>query len=222
VVTLKPDEKLALTEAVGSLHEMFTESFGVRKIRGIDRDLRARVDGDHLFDLCAYPEFDFEIRNAELATLFDAEYCAPSWDDVSSAFKQPAKSPITQLLYSVLWKGGHLPKIHNIVSGIDDAKNDRPIRSGRNSDPWVFYQFGRHLADPLEPIVDQHTIRAYRHIECGDSYAVASEALVTRENLVGYREWFFHRKIIGNRKRVQRELDQLLFSVGKAIKARGA
>ena len=79
------------------------------------------------------------------------------------------KCPLALLLYSILWKNGDRNKFGPIMHGLDNRKLDKEkhkedfekLANVRTNGSYVFYQFGKHIRDRREPIVDQHTIRAH-------------------------------------------------------------
>ncbi len=99
-----------------------------------------------------YPKASFDLSPSEVEELFK------SVDRVSHRIKfdrTQAFSPFEKLLLAVLWKNGHIDRIQSIVDGIVECERED---TGYGV---IFRQFGRSLINESEPIVDQHTIRAY-------------------------------------------------------------
>jgi hypothetical protein len=55
------------------------------------------------------------------------------------------------------WKNNDLKKLKHIIEGIKDENEYK--KTG-----IVFYQFGKHLRNIGEPIIDQHVLRAFQFI----------------------------------------------------------
>lgn len=127
-------------------------------------------------------------------------------------------SPLEKLLYSVLWKNGDLGKEKHIVEGVLASENDDNSSKERG---LVFYQYGKHLAKREEPIVDQHTIRAFllfKNIESEDSEItkIRKKDTLKNDELLNFRIWIKSSEIGGIDN--QFHIDKVLFSLGKAVK----
>lgn len=127
-------------------------------------------------------------------------------------------SPLEKLLYSVLWKNGDLGKEKHIVEGVLASKDDDNSSKERG---LVFYQYGKHLAKREEPIVDQHTIRAFllfKNIESEDSEItkIRKKDTLKNDELLNFRIWIKSSEIGGIDN--QFHIDKVLFSLGKAVK----
>ena len=145
-----------------------------------------------------YPKIDFTITKDELNGIeFDHE-----GNLILSSLK--ITSPLEKLFYAVLWKNGDLPKLKHVVKGIKgiDPENER----------IVFHQFGRHLSNTDEPIIDQHVLRAVREY-------IQLEKETDSEILNEYKKW--RNKIPVNatdRAEVFYLIDKVLFFLGKSLK----
>jgi hypothetical protein len=127
-------------------------------------------------------------------------------------------SPLEKLLYSVLWKNGDLGKEKHIVEGVLASEDDDNSSKERG---LVFYQYGKHLAKREEPIVDQHTIRAFllfKNIESEDSEItkIRKKDTLKNDELLNFRIWIKSSEIGGIDN--QFHIDKVLFSLGKAVK----
>ncbi|MFT6903649.1 MAG: hypothetical protein ACJAS1_000293 [Oleiphilaceae bacterium] len=127
-------------------------------------------------------------------------------------------SPLEKLLYSVLWKNGDLGKEKHIVEGVLASEDDDNSSKERG---LVFYQYGKHLAKREEPIVDQHTIRAFllfKNIESEDSEItkIRKKDTLKNDELLNFITWIKSSEIGGIDN--QFHIDKVLFSLGKAVK----
>jgi hypothetical protein len=164
-----------------------------------------------------YPSLGVEISEAELGVmrqLFPATGAVPpNTEQVAIA----VTDPIAKLLYALIWKNGEANRLPHILRGVEDVH--RGI-DGYPSDGLVMYQFGRSLADPSEPIVDRHTMRAFRLLESmqasgSPDLALRSKVDVTPDDVVAYKAWL--NRIDGSHVNM-RVIDMALFFVGKACK----
>jgi hypothetical protein len=145
-------------------------------------------------------------------------------------------------MYSLIWKNGDLLKIKHIISGIlgeviiDNNHTEIEVEENNKTDensPLVFNQFGKYLNDKVEPIIDQHVIRAFAVYKA--KYNVDSEINEVNENrqistlkyklhnqLVNeYKEWLISNEITSELKNIdgyKYYIDKLLFAAGKSIK----
>ena len=170
------------------------------------------------FNPSKYPELKISLSAAEISNLVGRGILTNE-NKVSSQMEFSNLTPLEKILYSVLWKNGDLGKERHIVEGVtaacmdvDDLNRDKSL---------VFYQFGRHLANREEPIVDQHTIRAfllfkYDGDEESEITRIRKIAKVGKEDLAQFKEWLNSHscKNIEN----QFHIDKDLFALGKAIK----
>lgn len=124
---------------------------------------------------------------------------------------------LEKLLYSVLWKNGDLGKEVHIVEGVLSTceGNDDARTAG-----IVFYQYGRHLADRKEPIVDQHTILAFmlfQNLKSDDDSItkIRKKDKVEMEDLVSYKKWMKSQRKSDIEN--QFHIDKVLFSLGGAL-----
>jgi hypothetical protein len=136
------------------------------------------------------------------------------------------KDPLLKLLYCHCWKRGELKKLNNISEGIQNMLHGKPFNEDRES--LVLYQFGRHIAysSRREPLVDQHSIRAFRILRFLNKIKAGNEKqnlktirqmkLVENPDWVGnYVQWF---NKLPNESQFRRAVDELLMVFGKAVK----
>jgi hypothetical protein len=113
-------------------------------------------------------------------------------------------------MYSILWKNGDLGKERHIIAGIE---NYDPTSNGT-----VFHQFGRYLSNKKEPIIDQHTIRAYKiYIGADVEECCKIKAIGNKDtNIVNqYKDWVKNLK----KPNLQYEIDKIIFATGKYAKS---
>lgn len=186
-------------------------------------DFESIVDDDPIlrknkFDQLKYPYLHIKISMDDIdqlkkSNILSAENTILPITDFSDL------SSLEKLLYSVVWKNGDLGKEKHIVEGVlasEEEHGDLSKKSG-----LVFYQYGKHLAKREEPIVDQHTIRAFllfQNLESTDSEIsdIREKSTLKNEELCSFRSWIKSLEIGGVDN--QFYLDKVLFSLGKAIK----
>lgn len=130
-------------------------------------------------------------------------------------------TPLEKLFFAQLWKDGKLRSSGRIVEGVEHGvKQNNP----KVSDAIVYHFFGRHLVDPVaNPIIDQHSYRAYKLIENQHADIVQIrkiEKVPSKEEANAYCEWFC--AILKAEKIVTyqdtRIIDSYLFALGKYAK----
>ena len=127
--------------------------------------------------------------------------------------------PITKLLYSMLWKNGDLGKENKIINGILNNCDDKLPDNG-----IVFYQFGKHLKNHNEPIIDQHVIRCFL-IKNENNYKNIEKHLqietLTKKHIKvvqNYKKWVID--TVKKGKYTTNDIDEILFGFGKMIKSK--
>ena len=128
-------------------------------------------------------------------------------------------TPLEKLLYSILWKNGDLGKEMHIVDGIIAGLEGQDNYSKKSG--LVFYQYGKHLANREEPIVDQHTIRAFllfQNLQSNDSEItkIRKKKTIKTQEILDFKSWLKSREI--GKIEHQFHTDKILFSLGKSIK----
>lgn len=168
-----------------------------------------------------YPKLQITISEEELEKLRHQKIILDS-GIVSGIDKQDA---LTRLLYAITWKNGDLKKLHHIISGIE-ARNDEERTSG-----FVFYQFGKHLRDKSEPIIDQHVIRAFgvymaskdKQVDKKEVVRLKKLSTIRRKDLriiTAYKSWLKNKlkSELKSNEDWRYQVDQVLFAVGKKLK----
>ena len=168
-----------------------------------------------------YPDIPFTLTRAEIAKLHSANILTTKNDIAEKNL--PELTPFEKLLYALAWKNGDLKKIKHIVKGILSQQDDE------TSEAIVFWQFGRFLnGNAAEPIVDQHVLRAFAVYRYRKNEARRKKyqtmGLVTAEELPlikEYKDWLNNKVSPELRKQpnYRREVDKILFALGKYLKA---
>lgn len=163
------------------------------------------------FDEQKYPPLHFILSNQDVAQINSA-VTNPESDHFD--IQLLLKDPISKLLYALVWKQGDLPKLKTLLAGVN-GENDLSQKQGA-----VFRQFGRHLVDRNEPIVDQHVLRAFAIFQnSGDETKVSSirkKEQFEVDLINSYRKWFQENKL--SEEGSSNILDHILFGLGKTIK----
>ena len=167
-----------------------------------------------------YPKFGLNMKQAEILELKRQDILDPQNKLNPNTFNG---TTLERLLVAALWKNGDINKLQHIVDGILQTEGFRSDYS------LIFKQFGHSLTNSLEPLVDQHVLRAFEI----KSLPIYSESAVnslrkksiykSSDNAIlnSYREWF--KNIIGricmeDQPDYKEKLDKVLFIKGKAIK----
>ncbi len=200
-------------EKVNQVFKKIEEANNVEDVRSILLDFEKYKMSD-----VAYPQIEFKIEKEEIDALkkngiiTDENQLAPNFEG----------DALSKLLYAVLWKNGDLIKIKHIINGIVSEENEDYKESG-----IVFYQFGKYLTKKGNPIIDQHTLRAFG-IYKADGNPVEIERLrklsiiTKKENSIieGYKRWL--KTDLKETLRIDKDysyyVDKVLFAVGKSLK----
>ncbi len=171
-----------------------------------------------------YPRFKLSLSCDEIENM-KAEGILNGENKISPKIFDGKKelTPLEKLLLGVIWKNGDYGKEKCIIDGINAQESSAPKDIPT---PFVFWNFGRYIADKTMPIVDQHTARAYRKIiydkieenDKKDAYANNNET--EYEN---YLKWFEQIINGGDFKELPKEdaayyFDSILFEYGKKLK----
>jgi hypothetical protein len=169
------------------------------------------------FDPSKYPDLTVSLSTEEINSLKSTGILSEE-NKIQAVKKLTTFTALEKLLYSLLWKNGDLGKEVHIVEGVlsIEEEEDASKKTG-----LVFYQFGRHLARREEPIVDQHTIRAFlifSNLNSGDSEItrIRKRETLEREDLHAFKAWIS--SLSKSRVEIQFHIDKVLFSLGKSIK----
>jgi hypothetical protein len=188
-----------------------------------------------------YPKIEFTITRDEIKYLKSISKIEAN-NQFNKNLAATLTTSIEKIMYSLIWKNGDLLKIKHIISGIlgeviiDNNHTEIEVEENNKTDensPLVFNQFGKYLNDKVEPIIDQHVIRAFAVYKA--KYNVDSEINEVNENrqistlkyklhnqLVNeYKEWLISNEITSELKNIdgyKYYIDKLLFAAGKSIK----
>lgn len=134
-------------------------------------------------------------------------------------------TPLEKLLYATAWKQGDLPKIAHIVDGIHAAGSNIPRGNG---DSQVFHQFGRHLADRSEPIIDQHVLRGFKlwknpKADEQQTNSIRKLEVLNKESqwINEYKNWLMTASLTAELRQDSdhvMNIDSVLFALGKTVK----
>lgn len=167
-----------------------------------------------------FPRITFDLSKEDVQGMqnggifTDEGVFAPDWLD-------HVHDPVARLLYAMAWKNGDLPKIKHIVQGVLADDGEVP------SQAFVFHQFGRHLADKAQPIVDQHVLRAFGIHQSSDEEtwkALRAMNTITQGTaglIADYRHWLRSDALQASLRAAPGyawHLDQVLFALGKTVK----
>lgn len=167
-----------------------------------------------------FPRITFDLSKEDIrgmqngGILTDEGVFAPDWLD-------HVHDPVARLLYAMAWKNGDLPKIKHIVQGVLADDGEVP------SQAFVFHQFGRHLADKAQPIVDQHVLRAFGIHQSSDEEtwkALRAMNTITQGTaglIADYRHWLRSDALQASLRAAPGyawHVDQVLFALGKTVK----
>jgi len=154
-----------------------------------------------------YPRLSFTFETQEIENLSNLINC----DGLVDYSKM--ESTTEKLLYSILWKQGDLQKIKHVIDGIHRSSSLESKKEQR-----VFYQFGHHLSDRNEPIIDVNVFKAYATYT-NDRKALIKSGISKGPNGLNltndYIKWF---KRITKGKNFHFELDRIMFAIGQQIK----
>jgi len=187
------------------------------QLQKVNAEIKELIPNKYSFDEQKYPRLGFTLSYNDILPFLKKENTIVTAFDFEQSTQD---NPFAKLLYATLWKNGDIIKIKHIVNGIQDVSDEEGIRHGSANNGWVFYQFGRHLADPKEPIVDQHTIRSYKILIQDVNFEnIYKSTYVSRDNLVAYCKWIKSIEFSNSEKtECQHLLDKMLFTIGKAAK----
>lgn len=131
---------------------------------------------------------------------------------------------IEKILYSMIWKNGHVGKEKHLLSGVLGSRLDN------QNDSVVFYEFGSYISGKKSHIVDQHTLRciAVFYSNNENEITLSRKLSIVKKSNKNHINWLnaydnFAEKI---RLKVSEDcysdfmyyVDRILFSSGKIIK----
>ena len=158
-------------------------------------------------DRVKYPYIEFSITDGEIEILKKNGIITKNnmFDQYLS--KNKNLSSLEKLLYSILWKQGDLKKEKHIISGIYGIETNRK----------VFNQFGKHLRDKYEPIIDQHVIRSFIFFTTKEIVDVIKDKHFN-DYSNKYIEWIKSNNLFNSNQIL---IDELLFLLGRKLKIIG-
>jgi len=213
-------------EALTLVETTFTEILMADNVSALKKILTTQPTlNKWQMDRSKYPELQFKLTAEDIRSL--------KADKVDEDLRLHAdlsanlKTPLEKLLYALAWKNGDLQKVGHIIKGAIDVG----ATSLTNGPGQVFRQFGRHLADAAESIVDQHVLRAFELYELYKKSNTPSPDDVTAIRkkinwdkdvacIKRYKAWL--KTQFSERQRSEPgyvvNLDMVLFALGRAVK----
>jgi len=155
-------------------------------------------------DRIKYPYLEFSITSEEINELKKIGIITKENQFSQDLSKNIDLTPLEKILYSIIWKQGDLKKEKHIISGI----------LGIDTERMVFNQFGKHLRDKYEPIIDQNVIRSYIYFTTGKIINDINEKHFKLYSN-NYIDWIKKNDLFNSNQLI---IDELLFSYGKKIK----
>ena len=170
-----------------------------------------------------YPQLCMNLGEENIKSLKDAGMLDDNNCFVSDLSSKTLTS-LEMLLYSIVWKNGDLSKERHIINGVIAESNANLPNSG-----VVFYQFGKHLSNKAEPIIDQHVLRAFciyenreeEHIIIDTLRNMATISKSQHEQIRRYKNWLSSSALtseLRSRDKYVFHVDRVLFALGKSIK----
>ncbi|MBC8397353.1 MAG: hypothetical protein H8E16_09690 [Flavobacteriales bacterium] len=215
-----------------NVKEKVDEIFNSIKNASIKEELISIEGGfdKYKIDINKFPKLDLNIDADKLKKLIAKGVFI---DDFSSNYKispnimSELTTPLEQFLFAMAWKNGDLLKLKHIIKGFSDASNS----INETESAFVFYHFGRHLANPdVEPIIDQHILRAFMVFEFKENDINSEEfnkilkfktiGKKEKELIVRYKKWLKSDELskVAEIKDYAYHIDRILFALGKSIK----
>lgn len=194
------DVIILVNNIFGKIHDART----ISELESIHREHPSKFK----YDENKYPPLKFEFSEEEIKSIKNI------FEDGNINLQQFLKYPIAKLLYALIWKQGDLAKLKPIVEGMIEEQEMQ------NKEAAIFRQFGKHLVNRAEPIVDQHVLRAYAIFKNqGDILKVSSfrkQEKFDLDMIDSYKTWFEKNKLLEEGSGTY--LDHVLFGLGKTIK----
>lgn len=213
------------TSAVELVRRVFLQILAAKSVDG----LKKIIEGDSVLarkkiDRTVYPELKLTLSQADIDDLKTSGAITEAGHLDLNLSERPLTA-LEKLLYSMAWKNGDLRKLGHIIDGIGAAGSGTTRGAGTGQ---VFHQFGRHLADRAEPIIDQHVLRAFELFDRCDETEPAISAIRRKSDwnrdialIAKYKDWLSNAPL---RKELRAcsghvtNIDMVLFAAGRAIK----
>lgn len=210
-------------EALDLVKNSFTKILNARDVPALKEILANHPTlNNWRMDRSKYPELQLELTAKDISSLM-----ASKLDEdlhLHADLSARLETPLEKLLYALAWKNGDLHKVVHIIKGAADV---RPTAL-TNGPGQVFRQFGRHLADRSESIVDQHVLRAFELYEQTNSPNAAKVRAIRKKInwdkdvacIERYKLWLSEH--FGERQDSEPgfvvNIDMVLFALGRAVK----
>ncbi|MBG9377187.1 hypothetical protein I5907_13165 [Panacibacter sp. DH6] len=197
--------------------KIFEAINAAQSIQQLD-NIYAQNDLPRFYPANKYPRLHFSLNEDDISGI--DERILNDDGSIAEEASKHIQDPLAKILYAVLWKNGDLQKIKHVAQGIKGSNTLEAV-----DEAVVFKQFGKHLANKQEePIIDQHVLRAFSIYQATDVTRVNKILRQTNFNdwklVQEYKECF---KTLNSKKEHiegwRSKVDQLLFSLGKSIKA---
>lgn len=149
-------------------------------------------------------------------------------------------NPLAAILGMIVWKNGDADKLKWMIrGGTDGLSLEEKYADKKSPNGVVFYQFGRHIVydsvESPEPIIDRRALTAFFHfVAKGNIQDADLRDKSTREsgqyvagpnfsalNMAGYFQYvaWFKKTFSGKDEDFRRNVDKVMFGIGKAIDA---
>ncbi len=184
-----------------------------------------------------YPKIEFTLSENDINYLKTNNFITNDNKLNLNSDELNSKDTLFKLLYSIIWKNGDLGKEKHVIEGI--LKFNKVDEKG-----IVFYHFGKFIGDidKKEPIIDQHTLRAYGiYLEINGKVDEIFEKIPNKNKKIkkmnleyyrklsitskkelplieSYKNWIKQHKLYKH-ENFTYSLDLVLFALGKSIKS---
>ena len=214
-------KNMVLEQKVKRVTDIFAMILEAKDIKGLEKIEKIDDIKNYKIDLKKYPELKFSINKGDINELTSKNIIN------SQDFQDNLKTPLEKLLYAMAWKNGDLLKLKHIIKGFSDASNS----INETESAFVFYHFGRHLANPdVEPIIDQHILRAFMVYKINENDIISDKfnkilkfttiGKKEKELIKEYKEWLVSDELseVAKIEDYGYYIDRILFALGKSIK----
>ena len=205
---------------VSDIFEKITKASTKNDLIKIEKE---SFESKYQMDTETFPKIDFNISSDEIDNLIvnnviDKNYNLKPIPENST--------PLTKLLYSIIWKNGDLKKLKHIAKGIH--RDDLSITEQESS--FVFYQFGKYLTKQKnQPIIDQHVLRTFAIYQFNDPDEISKIrqlGVITKKEkklIKNYINWLKSDTLneqLKKEKEYSYYIDKILFATGRLSKKR--
>lgn len=207
--------------AIELVKNTFSKILKANNVKDLESILDNKLFTKTQKNLTQYPKLEIKIEKKEMEKL---NYIN---DDFSfnAKLQENLNDPLLKILFATIWKNGDLHKVKCIIKGILESD----LADIEQNSALVFYQFGKHLSNDREPIIDQHVIRAFNIYQNIDEDKTIINVLRTMKTITNnhnavikqYKDWLnsaHEVSKISNFKEYSYHVDNILFALGKAIK----